>query len=140
MRQRNHRISQMNVVPYIDVMLVLLIIFMITSPLLTQGVDVNLPTLKQSKTISPAPSKFIIVTINAQGHLFLDDGPQPLSPSELLTQVVAKRHPNSEVLVKGDTRLPYGEVVKVMGLLREAGLEKVGLLTKPLPSAKSLKD
>lgn len=141
MRQRNQRLSQMNVVPYIDVMLVLLIIFMITSPLLSQGIDVELPVVKKSKTVSPEQSKLIVVSVNAQGELFLDDDKQSLSPSELLTKVVAKLRTmtQSEVLVKGDAHLAYGEVVKVMGLLQEAGIDKVGLLTKPPQSLKKEK-
>ena len=139
MRRRNQRLSQMNVVPYIDVMLVLLIIFMITSPLLTQGIDVELPTVKQSKTISPEQTKLIVVSVNAQGELFLDDDDKhALAPSDLLNKVVAKLRitPQSEVLVKGDARLAYGEVVTVMGLLQEAGIDKVGLWTKPPQSLK----
>ena len=134
MRQRKHRLAEMNVVPYIDVMLVLLIIFMITSPLLTQGVDVDLPTVKQAKNILP-DKKPVVVTVNANGELFLeyDKEPQELSASELVTQIksIMLTPPQSEVLVKGDNLLPYGEIVKIMGLLREAGIAKVGLITKP---------
>ncbi|OQY56594.1 MAG: protein TolR [Candidatus Parabeggiatoa sp. nov. 2] len=132
--RRRRRLSEMNVVPYIDVMLVLLIIFMITSPLLTRSVDVELPAVKQAENVVPTQTKFVIVTIDAQGRLFLDDDEKALSMETLLTRVAASIRfaPDSQVLVRGDSRLAYGEVVKVMSLLQEAGVSKVGLLTKPI--------
>lgn len=133
-RRRRHRLSQMNVVPYIDVMLVLLIIFMITSPLLTRSVEVELPTVKSGKPVVPEKNRFVIVTLDAQGRLFLDDDEQPLSMETLLTRVAALMRfiPDAQVLVRGDSRLAYGQVVQVMSLLQEAGVYQVGLLTKPL--------
>lgn len=133
-RKRRRRMSDMNVVPYIDVMLVLLIIFMITSPLLTQSVDVELPSVKQAENVeSKKQTKLIIVTVNAQGQFFLEDE-QPLATETLLARVVASMRlaPDSPVLVRGDAKVAYGKVVKLMSLLQEAGVEKVGLLTKPL--------
>jgi biopolymer transport protein TolR len=134
LRPRRHRMNEMNVVPYIDVMLVLLIIFMITSPLLTRSVEVDLPTVKQAETVVPEQSRLLIVTVDAQGQLFLDEDKEPIATETLLTRVAAvmRLSPNSQVLVAGDSQLAYGEVVKVMSLLREVGVEKVGLLTKPL--------
>lgn len=134
-RRRRHRISDMNVVPYIDVMLVLLIIFMITSPLLSQSVEVELPAVSKAETIVPEQqTKFVIVTVDAQGQVFLDEDTQALTMEELLSRVMALKRfaPNSQVLVRGDSRLAYGKVVKVMSLLQEAGVEKIGLLTTPL--------
>lgn len=133
-RARRHRMNEMNVVPYIDVMLVLLIIFMITSPLLTRSVEVELPTVKKAETVVPEQNRFVIVTVDAQGQLFLDEDKEPISTETLLTRVTAvmRLNPNSQVLVAGDSQLAYGKVVKVMSLLRETGVEKVGLLTKPL--------
>jgi biopolymer transport protein TolR len=133
-RKRRRRMSDMNVVPYIDVMLVLLIIFMITSPLLTQSVDVELPSVKQAESVdSKKQTKLIIVTVNAQGQFFLEDE-QPLTTETLLTRIVASMRlaPDSPVLVRGDANVAYGKVVRIMSLLQEAGVEKVGLLTKPL--------
>ena len=133
-RKRRRRMSDMNVVPYIDVMLVLLIIFMITSPLLTQSVDVELPSVKQAESVqSEKPEKLIIVTVDAQGQFFLEDE-QPLTMETLLTRVVAaiRLAPDSPILVRGDAKVAYGKVVKLMASLQEAGVEKVGLLTKPL--------
>jgi biopolymer transport protein TolR len=133
-RKRRRRMSDMNVVPYIDVMLVLLIIFMITSPLLTQSVNVELPSVKQAESIeSQKQKKLIIVTIDALGQFFLEDE-QPLTMETLLARVIAKLRlaPDSPILVRGDAKVAYGNVVELMASLQEAGVEKVGLLTKPL--------
>lgn len=132
--RRRRLIADMNVVPYIDVMLVLLIIFMITSPLLSRSVEVELPIVKQAEPINPSQISLITITINAQGQLFLDDDKQVLSMSELLTRIAAliRFAPNSQVLVRGDKRLAYGDIVQVMALLRDAGVSKVGLLTSEL--------
>jgi len=121
----------MNVVPYIDVMLVLLIIFMITSPLLSRSVEVELPSVRQASVITSKQIQLVIVTIDAQGQLFLDDDHLALSMTQLLTRVAALMRfaPNSQVLVRGDSQLAYGEIVKVMSSLQEAGVSKVGLLT-----------
>ncbi|MDM8565024.1 protein TolR [Candidatus Halobeggiatoa sp. HSG11] len=134
MNYRKHRrhMAEMNVVPYIDVMLVLLIIFMITSPLLTRSVEVELPAVKQAEVVKTEDINFVIITVNSKGQLFLDDDKQVLTTKELLVKVVAltRFDTSSQVLIKGDHRLSYGEVVKLMSILREAGVEKVGLLTK----------
>jgi TolR protein len=135
-RNRRRRFSEINVVPYIDVMLVLLIIFMITSPLLTQSVEVELPVVKEANNVIPTQTKFVIVTIDAEGQLFLDEDKNVLTMEELLSRVTALMRfaPYSQVLVRGDSQIAYGKIVKVMSLLREAGVYKVGLLTKPLQS------
>ena len=133
-RRRRRRITDMNVVPYIDVMLVLLIIVMITSPLLSRSVDVQLPNVKQATAVSSSKTEIIIVSINAQGQLFVDSDEKPLSTEQLITRITALRRlsSNSSVLVRGDSRLAYGEIVKVMSLLQGIGVSKVGLMTKPL--------
>jgi len=133
-RRRRRRITDMNVVPYIDVMLVLLIIFMITSPLLSRSVDVQLPNVKKATAVSSSKTDIIIVSINAQGQLFVDSDEKPLSTEQLITRITALRRlsSNSSVLVRGDSRLAYGEIVKVMSLLQGIGVSKVGLMTKPL--------
>jgi len=133
-RRRRRRMAEMNVVPYIDVMLVLLIIFMITSPLLTRNVEVELPTVTKAENVLSKPKRFIIITLDAQGRRFLDEDKTPLDTETLLTRVAAlvRYAPESQVLIRGDRRLTYGEVVKVMSLLQDSGVEKVGLLTQPL--------
>jgi biopolymer transport protein ExbD len=107
---------------------------MITSPLLSRSVDVQLPNVKQATAVSSSKTDIIIVSINAQGQLFVDSDEKPLSTEQLITRITALRRlsSNSSVLVRGDSRLAYGEIVKVMSLLQGIGVSKVGLMTKPL--------
>jgi biopolymer transport protein TolR len=122
--------SDINVVPYIDVMLVLLIIFMITAPLLKQGVDVQLPQAK-SRTVDTKDQENLVVTVDRQGRYFLDD--RELSADALgkkASAMIALR-PQIQVLVRGDRDVPYGKVVQAMVLLQTAGAKSVGLLTEP---------
>ncbi|QIW09486.1 protein TolR [Francisella sp. LA112445] len=126
---------QINVVPYIDVMLVLLVIFMITTPILTQGVKVDLPKAKSEK-IPSNDSKPIVVTVNKQGEYFVNQGVSdpkaPLSPTELANAVInlSQQNPGKPVYVRGDSSASYGEVVKAMALIQRAGVDKVGLVTE----------
>ncbi len=129
-------IADINVVPFIDVMLVLLVIFMITTPLLTQGVKVNLP--KTSAQAMPSQQKEpIIVTVDASGNLYLNlaDKPnEPVTPrtlSYLVSQQLSQ--PNGDtrpVLVRGDKEANYGKVMAAMVLLQQAGAKGVGLVTQ----------
>ncbi|KTD62762.1 protein TolR [Legionella shakespearei] len=135
--KRERPISEINVVPYIDVMLVLLVIFMITAPMLSQGVTVDLPKAA-SQTLQPTDREPIIVSVNQQGTYFLNISSTPADPIEsqaLVVRVAAELQLASEsgqklnVLVKGDQGVPYGKVVQAMALLKQAGAEQVGLLT-----------
>ena len=134
--------AEINVVPYIDVMLVLLVIFMITAPLLTQGVKVNLPQAASK----PLPSKQtpLIVSVDQQGLYYLNSNPHPnqaVSPQQLLSQVSArlalKNNPPSGIYVKGDRAVNYGKVVQAMVLLQKAGASNVGLITEERPQSTS---
>lgn len=136
-RKRESAVAEINVVPYIDVMLVLLVIFMITAPILTQGVTVDLPKAA-SETLQPTEHEPIIVSVNAQGDYFLNVSSQPdmpMEPKDLMVRVAAELTLVKEsgqsinVLVKGDQGVPYGKVVGAMALLKQAGAEKVGLMT-----------
>jgi biopolymer transport protein TolR len=135
-RRKRKLAHEINVVPYIDVMLVLLIIFMITAPLLTQGIEVNLPeTGADAMSTSQEP---VSLTVDARGRFFLDIGEntgKPVSDDELVRRVQAylKHNPEGMVLVKGDTRVDYGRVAYGMGLLQEAGATKIGFASEPLP-------
>lgn len=125
--------SEINVVPYIDVMLVLLVIFMVTAPLLTQGVQVSLPQAS-SKPIAESTSEPLIVSVNAAGQYFLNIGEDPLQAvdSALLVARVSAQlqlEPDKKVLVRGDRAVSYGEVVYAMTLLQQAGARGVGLVT-----------
>ncbi|MGL4380590.1 MAG: protein TolR [Vibrio sp.] len=128
--------AEINVVPYIDVMLVLLIIFMVTSPFVTQGVDVELPKTHSAKpTSSEGDSSFIIVEVDKEGNVGLsvndEDVQRGLSLQDVIVRVKAEliNKPNSPVAVGGDAATPYAEIVLVLDELSRAGIPKVGLLT-----------
>jgi len=135
--KRERPISEINVVPYIDVMLVLLVIFMITAPMLTQGVMVDLPKAA-SNTLSTTEREPIIVSVNQQGAYFLNisnNPADPIEPNALIVRVAAELTLAKEssqkinILVKGDQGVTYGKVVQAMALLKKAGAEQVGLMT-----------
>jgi biopolymer transport protein TolR len=136
--RRRKLMGEINVVPYIDVMLVLLIIFMITAPLLKEGVKVDLPSAG-AKPIDPAflqKHEPLIVTIDSRARLYINFGPNPDKPSSdttisARTAALLRRDPLTPVLVKADTTVPYGAVAHAMVLLQRAGADKVGLLTDP---------
>jgi biopolymer transport protein TolR len=133
-RNRRKAMSEINVVPYIDVMLVLLIIFMVTAPMLMQGVKVELPQAK-TEPVENQDSEPVIVSINAQGQLFLNLGAQEdqilsLATVQQRVGAVIRRSPGKPVLVWGDKAVPYGEVVSLMAALQEAGATGVGLVTE----------
>lgn len=143
--KRERPISEINVVPYIDVMLVLLVIFMITAPMLSQGVTVDLPKAA-SQTLAPTDREPIIVSVNAEGTYFLNISSTPADPIEpqpLAVRVAAElelaKQANQKlnVLVKGDQGVAYGKVVQAMALLKQAGAEQVGLLTDDSEQDKS---
>ncbi|HAV6897817.1 TPA: ExbD/TolR family protein [Vibrio vulnificus] len=131
--------AEINVVPYIDVMLVLLIIFMATAPFVSQGVDVELPKTSNAKTMSDlageSDSSFIIIEVESEGNLGLsvnnDEVQRGLSLEDVIVRVKAELSlkPNSPVAVGGDAATPYAEVVLLLDELSKAGIEKVGLLT-----------
>ncbi len=127
MEKRRQALSEINVTPFVDVMLVLLIIFMVTAPLLQQGIDINLPQAK-SREISPAER--IVITIKKDGMIYLDKTSVTLN--EL--SIKLSRSANKEVFLKADKDVPYGKVVAVMGELREIGIEKLGMVTEPKAS------
>jgi biopolymer transport protein TolR len=125
--------AEINVVPYIDVMLVLLIIFMVTAPMLMQGVKVDLPEAN-ADPVENQDSEPLIVSVDASGKLYLNLGQekQVLSLATIRDRVsaVIRRSPKKPVLVWGDRAVPYGEVVAVMVALQEAGAPSVGLVTE----------
>ncbi len=136
-RQQNRRkpMSEINVVPYIDVMLVLLVIFMITAPLLTQGVDVELPQAN-AEPLNQKQEEPVVVTVDRQGDLYIDVGEgrdKPVGPDDLVNRVrsVLKHKPKTPIMVRGDAGVAYGRVVEAMVLLQSAGTPSVGLITEP---------
>lgn len=138
-RNRKGPIAEINVVPYIDVMLVLLVIFMITAPLLSQGVQVNLPQAS-AKPLTAKEKEPIIVSVDASGNYYLNISANPSQPIDavaLTNQVTAELQTSNQsssqrpVLIKGDQSVDYGKVMQAMVLLQRAGAETVGLITKP---------
>lgn len=134
-RGRKKLMAEMNVVPYIDVMLVLLVIFMVTAPLLTQGVKVDLPQAA-ADPVDQNDEEPLIVKVDERGRYYLNLGAAPNDPvdSDTLAEQVEKilrRNPNMQVLVAGSKDVNYGAVVEVMALLKRAGAPAVGLLTEP---------
>lgn len=128
--------SEINVVPYIDVMLVLLVIFMVTAPMLVQGVKVELPRV-DSTPIEQSDDEPLIVSVKADGSYYLNLGEEPkkaVSLAELKSNVskVLSAKPETSVLVWGDQNVRYGVVVSLMGELQAAGVPDVGLVTDPL--------
>jgi biopolymer transport protein TolR len=128
--------GEINVVPYIDVMLVLLIIFMITAPLLTQGIKVDLPKAAAETLDVRQNEPPLVLSIDAQGHLYLNVGAAPkqaLDDQAILVRATAalRRAPDRVVLVNGDQAVSYGRVVQAMVLLQQAGARKIGFQTDP---------
>ncbi|HEY4365833.1 MAG TPA: protein TolR [Steroidobacteraceae bacterium] len=143
-RRGRRLMAEMNVVPYIDVMLVLLIIFMVTAPLLTQGIKVDLP----KAGAEPLPEdlmrehKPLILGVDKGGRFYLNlgkDEESPIADSAVVERVsaVLRREPKTPVLVKADQNVPYGRVVTGMVLLQQSGAEKVGFITDPATAAKA---
>ncbi len=127
--------AEINVVPYIDVMLVLLVVFMVTAPMLMQGVKVDLPQAS-SVPVEETEDEPIIVSVKADGTYYLNvggDQEQTRPISEIMDTVskVLRQKPNTPVLVWGDTAVPYGAVVSLMADLQTAGASSVGLVTDP---------
>lgn len=122
-------ISQINVTPFVDVMLVLLIIFMVTAPMMQQGVQVNLPKA-ETKTLTPQEST-VVVSIDREGRLFINSGEIPAGQlrSRLTDMFAAKT--KKEVFLKADKDVPYGEVIKAMAEIKGAGIERLGMVTEP---------
>lgn len=143
-RNRRRPIAEINVVPYIDVMLVLLIIFMVTTPLLSQGVKVDLPKA-QAQALSSKQNEPIIVSVDAQGNYYLNiaaDPATPIAPIVLQNRVSAELNKSQQageqrqVFVKGDKNVDYGKVVQAMVVLQQAGAQSVGLMTEsPNPNS-----
>ncbi len=135
-RKRRRLNADINVVPYIDVMLVLLIIFMVTAPLVVQGVKVDLPQAA-AKALPEESKPPLIASVKADGSYYLTVGDSPkqaLSQQELATLVAAhlQMEPEAPVMVKGDRAVPYDYILQLMVTLQEAGAGSVGLMTDPV--------
>jgi len=129
--------AEINVVPFIDVMLVLLVIFMITAPMLTQGVQVDLPQVSSEPIEDIEEREPIIVSVDREGqyYLSLGDDETQVSLDEVSERVIIllERRPGTPVMVRGDRNVPYGQVVTLMSTLQTAGVTNVGLISEPPP-------
>ena len=132
---RSHRdrsvLSEINVTPFVDVMLVLLVIFMVTAPLLQQGIDVNLPKAKGKEL--PTEERITLI-INKNRIIYMNDNPVSLQQMRRKLDAISELNPN--VFLKADKDVPYGFVVQVMGEIKDAGIEKLGMITEPKISLK----
>lgn len=127
--------AEINVVPLIDVMLVLLIVFMIAAPMMTQGIKVELPQAA-SEPVESKEDEPITVSVKADGTYYIDlagdaEAPRPLAEIKSIVSKVLKEKPNTPVFVQGDKKVDYGVVVTLMGELKQAGAPSVGLITEP---------
>jgi biopolymer transport protein TolR len=119
-------LAEINVTPLVDVMLVLLIILMVTAPLMQQGIDVNLPKAKGKEL---PPEERISIVIRNGGAIFLNDN--PISERDMIGKLSSIRQRNQDVFLKADQDVPYGTVVEIMDAIKEAGIEKLGMVTEP---------
>lgn len=131
-RKRSHTtkpMAEINVTPLVDVMLVLLIIFMVTAPMLSMGIDVNLPKVK-SKSVDVAEEK-LVLTINESKEIFLNKTKMPLGDLNAKLEAIFSNRVDREIFLRADKNVPYGFVVEVMAEVRKAGVDKLGMITEP---------
>ncbi len=125
-------ISQINVTPFVDVMLVLLVIFMVTAPILQQGVQVNLPEAKAGAIAGKEEP--LVVSITEKGQVYLNDNRIKLAELKLKLQAIRRVQKGKEVFLRADKSVPYGVVMKAIATIKEAGIVKLGMITQPPPT------
>ena len=125
----NKAMAEINVTPLVDVMLVLLIIFMVTAPMLSMGIDVNLPRVK-SKSVDVTEEK-LVLTINEAKEIYLNKTKLPLGEINSKLEAIFSNRIDREVFLRADKNVPYGFVVEVMSEIRKAGVDKLGMITEP---------
>ncbi len=122
-------LSEINITPFVDVVLVLLIIFMITAPMMIRGIDVRVP---RTETRNVQPEERLVLTITKGKLVYLDDQPITLSRLEKVLTGLRKRNPQAAVFLRADENVPYGVVVQVMDVVKKAGIDRLGMVTEPL--------
>ena len=133
-RARRKPMSEINVVPYIDVMLVLLVIFMVTSPLQQQNVEVDLPVAKGKPIQQSEATPTLIITVKKEGQYYTSENaskPEPVSRQRLIQKVMTRHNdnPKLQIYLRGDKTVAYGEVVEIMATLKQSGIVRIGLMT-----------
>lgn len=134
-KRKRKPMSEINVVPYIDVMLVLLIIFMVTTPLLTQGVQVDLPKTTKAETVESDPEapEPMVLTVDRDGAFYINDEKKPKETKAVILYAAGllAAKPKTKFLVRGDKNAIYDDVLRAMSLLKRAGVDQVNLVTEP---------
>lgn len=134
MEDKKHRfLSEINMVPFVDIVLVLLIIFMISAPLMYRGIDINLP---QSSVNTIKQEQRIMLTVDKRHNIFVDNDMVPMSRLE--TAIQGKKMPGSDttLYLKADREVPYGIIVSIMDIVKKIGIDKLGMITEPLQEVK----
>jgi biopolymer transport protein TolR len=132
--QRGQMVSQINVTPLVDVMLVLLVIFMVTAPIIQQGVAISLPKVKAEAL--PGKEEQFVVSITRGSEIYLND--TKMSPADLTDKLraISQERPDRQVFIRADDQVPYGEVIRTMAAIKSAGIENVGMVTE-MPASDS---
>lgn len=130
-RSQRSTLTEINVTPLVDVMLVLLIIFMITAPMMQQELDVNLPVAAGTPQLPASMEEQIVITVTKQGNVYLDQTPYPIDALRPKLQTLYQARRNKDIFLRADTDVPYGKVIQVMDELKKVGLLKVGMITQP---------
>lgn len=128
-RRTGSAMSDINITPFVDVVLVLLIIFLITAPMMMRGMDVNVP---KTTTRGPQTEDRLIITLTKDKVLYLGDQPSSTYKVESALANLHKNNPLAAIYIRADSSVPYGEVVKIMDMAKKVGIEKVGMVTEPL--------
>ncbi|MBF0100531.1 MAG: protein TolR [Desulfobacterales bacterium] len=128
----NGLMSEINVTPFVDVMLVLLVIFMVTAPLMVHGVNVNLP--QTTATPLPTDKENLVLTINSEGRIYINEVEIQMDFLQQKVQKIMENRSDQEIYLRADQSVPYGMVIKVMAQIKAAGIEKLGLVTDPYQS------
>lgn len=131
----NQLMSEINVTPFVDVMLVLLIIFMVAAPMMTQGVDVALPEVK-AESLPQNDEVPFVVSVDKAGKVFINEFEVEQGQLNVKLLAIFKQKPTEKVFLRADKRVPYGTVMDVMAQIRGAGIEKLGMITEPAPEKK----
>jgi len=131
-RRLGPALSEINITPFVDVMLVLLVIFLVTAPMLFRGIDVRVP---RTETRTVQPEERLVLTVTRDGAVFVGEQPITLARLERLLASLRQRNPKAAVFLRADERAAYGSVVKVMDIVKKAGIDRLGMVTEPLPAS-----